>query len=404
MDLAKSGDGWAAPLRILVLSFYYQPDLCAGSFRTTPFVTALCERAPAGTQVDVLSTLPNRYRTFTREAAELESSPGLEVRRVRLPPHRSDFFGQSRAFARFARVALASVADREYDLVFATSSRLMTAALGAEIARRKRARLYLDIRDIFVDTIRDILPRGTGRPVSRALALLESWTMRRADCINLVSPGFVPYFRARYGDRHYSCFTNGIDPEFLQARPARNATRPAILTVLYAGNIGDGQALHEILPALAHALRGRARFVVIGDGGRRARLEQALVQAGVDSVEIKAPLDRGELLAAYYAADVLFLHLGNLPAFESVLPSKLFEYAALGKPILAGVGGYAARFVTQEISNAAVFMPGDAADAVRAFDRLVVADQPRPEFAARYARANIVAAMADQVLALARRG
>ena len=34
----------------------------------------------------------------------------------------------------------------------------MTAALGAWIARRKRARLYLDIRDIFVDTIGDMLP------------------------------------------------------------------------------------------------------------------------------------------------------------------------------------------------------------------------------------------------------
>jgi glycosyltransferase involved in cell wall biosynthesis len=394
----------ARGLRILVLSFYYHPDLCAGSFRTTPFVAALRERAPPGTQVDVLSTLPNRYPSFTREAAQVESSPGLEIQRVQLPPHRSDIAGQSRAFWHFARAALANVADRSYDLVFATSSRLMTAALGAWIARRKQARLYLDIRDIFVDTIGDLLPTGAGWPINRALSFLESWTMRRADCINLVSPGFETYFRARYPDQRLSWFTNGIDPEFLRPPPPRHLAVREQLTILYAGNIGDGQALHRILPGLAGALAGRARFVVIGDGGRRAELQTSLAAAGVGNVEIRPPMERAELLRAYYGADVLFLHLGNLPAFDHVLPSKLFEYASLGKPVLAGVGGYAARFVSREISNAAVFAPCDVASAVQALARLVIADRPRPEFVARYARANIVAAMADEVLALASRG
>jgi glycosyltransferase involved in cell wall biosynthesis len=393
-----------AALRILVLSFYYHPDVCAGSFRATPFVAALCERVPRGTQVEVLTTLPNRYHTFTREAAQIETGPGLEIHRVRLPPHRSDIAGQSRAFLHFARHTLAHVADRNYDLVFATSSRLMTAALGAWIARRKQARLYLDIRDIFVDTIRDVLPPGAGWAVSRAFSLLESWTMRRADRINLVSPGFAAYFRSRYGDRPLSWFTNGIDQEFLRSAPPRAAGERERVTILYAGNIGEGQALHQIMPGLARALRDRARFVVIGDGGRRRELETALAEAGVDTVEIKAPVGRAELLEAYYAADVLFVHLGDRPAFEHVLPSKLFEYGALGKPVLAGVRGYAARFIAQEMSNAAVFAPCDVAGGVAAFARLVLADQPRPEFVARYARADIVGAMADEVLALATLG
>jgi glycosyltransferase involved in cell wall biosynthesis len=388
-------------LRILILSFYYAPDLCAGSFRTTPLVAALCERVPAGTQLDVITTLPNRYQSFTREAAQLETHPGLEIHRVKLPSHRSDIAGQSRAFVHFARETLALVAARNYELVFATSSRLMTAALGALIARRKHARLYLDIRDIFVDTIKDVLPSAAGWPVSRAFSLIESWTMRRADCINLVSPGFESYFRSRYGDRRFSWFTNGIDPEFLQPPPPRSTTVRERVTILYAGNMGDGQALHQILPGLALAMKDRARFVVIGDGGRRAQLEAALAAAGVDNVQIRPPVGRAELLEAYYAADVLFLHLGDRPAFEKVLPSKVFEYASLGKPVLAGVGGYAARFIAQEISNAAVFAPCDVPGAVAAFDRLVIADQPRGEFVARFARANIVAAMAQDVLTLA---
>jgi glycosyltransferase involved in cell wall biosynthesis len=390
-------------MRLLVLSFYYEPDLCAGSFRTTALVAALRERVPAGTQVDVVTTLPNRYSSFSRVAAEVDTEDGLEVRRIRLPSHQSDMLGQSRAFVRFAREALKHVAARDYDLVFATSSRLMTAALGAYIARRKNAPLYLDIRDLFVDTITDVLPAPAAWPARALLTRVESWTMRRADRINLVSRGFEDYFRKRYGKSSLAWFTNGIDEEFLTAVPPA-ATRTATDTrtlVLYAGNIGAGQGLHEILPPLARALRKRARFVVVGDGGRRPLLEAALAAQGIDNVELRAPVSRVELLEAYRGADVLFLHLGSHAAFEKVLPSKVFEYAALGKPILAGVAGYAARFIHEEIANAAVFAPCDAAAAVVAFDSLQMMDRARPEFVAKYARANIARAMADDLLILA---
>ncbi len=388
--------------RILVLTFYYAPDLCAGSFRATPLVAALREQAPRGTQIDVITTRPNRYQTFARDAAECETSDGLEVRRIPLPPHRSDMAGQSRAFAEFARRALEVVAPRSYDLVFATSSRLMTAALGAWIARRKRAALYLDIRDLFVDTIGDVLPAPLAWSTARCFALLERWTVARADRVNLVSRGFEGYFRERYADRPLAWFTHGIDAEFLAppaAPPARDPRDPRAV-ILYAGNIGEGQGLHDILPSLARALRERARFVVIGDGGRRKALQAALVAAGVDSVELRPPMSRAALLQAYRAADVLFLHLGAHRAFERVLPSKLFEYAALGKPVLAGVAGYAAEFVRAEIENAAVFAPCSVAEGVRAFESLQLTERPRASFTAKYARSVIVNGLARDILTL----
>lgn len=389
-------------MRLLVLSFYYSPDLSAGSFRAAALVRALRERAPAGTTIDVVTTLPNRYGSFARAAAQSESSAGVDIRRIALPSHESDMRGQAHAFLRFARGALGAVAGRRYDVVYATSSRLMTAALGAWIARRQRARLYLDIRDLFVDTISDVLP-PLAAPLARlAFAPLESWTLRRADRINLVSPGFAEYFRSRYGERPFAAFTNGIDEEFLTLTPvAASTARSGPATVLYAGNIGSGQGLHELLPALALRLRGRARFIVIGDGGRRRALEEALRREPADNVELRPPMPRAELILAYRQADVLLLNLGRHAAFERVLPSKVFEYAALGKPVLAGVAGYAARFIREELDNAAVFTPGDALAAVHAFGTLRLADAPRPAFVAKYARARIAAAMADDVLALA---
>ena len=55
------------------------------------------------------------------------------------------------------------------------------------------------------------------------------------------------------------------------------------------------------------------------------------------------------LLEYYKNADILFLHLKNIAAFKRVLPSKVFEYGALGKPIVAGVSGYSANFIKQNL-------------------------------------------------------
>jgi Glycosyl transferase 4-like domain/Glycosyl transferases group 1 len=387
-------------LKLLLLSFYFPPDLSAGSFRASALVDALLAILPDGGSMDVITTAPNRYSSFTAEVEATVVDGPLTIRRIALPAHRSDLLGQSRAFMHFARAARRSAGNVPYDIVIATSSRLMTAALGAWIARRARARLYLDIRDIFVDTIGDVFPKLAWvlRP---PLAALERWTLRRADRINLVSPGFEGYFRARYPDRSYAAFTNGIDDEFLNASESTIQAGPAqLLRIVYAGNIGEGQGLHVILPELALRLRQRACFRVIGDGGRRALLLDRLREAGAHNVEVLPPMPRCALLKEYSAADILFLHLNAHAAFEKVLPSKIFEYAATGKPIWAGVAGSAASFIAAEVSNAAVFAPCNPAEAIAKLDGLTLQDQPRPDFVAKYARRNIAKAMAEDILKL----
>jgi hypothetical protein len=389
-------------MKILLLSFYFSPDLCPGSFRAHALVEALLKTMPPGCHIEVITTMPNRYSRFAVAAPALEERPGVTIRRIVLPPHKSGMLDQSKAFLAYARAAKAFAKPGGYDVVCATSSRLMTAVLGASVARRCGARLYLDIRDIFSDTIKDVLPRHVALFAKPVFAMLEGWAIRRADRVNLVSKGFAAYFSARYPNQRYSFFTNGIDDEFLGSG-ADNADRapPAgLVSVVYAGNVGEGQGLHTILPLLANRLHGRARFTVIGDGGRRAALEHAIDELGVDNVTFLPPMKRVDLIDAYRAADVLFVHLNDYDAFKKVLPSKLFEYAATGKPIWAGVDGYAAQFVQEEIENAAVFYPCNVEAAVAAFERLRIAPTARAGFVTKFARGNIVKEMANDIVGL----
>ena len=115
-------------------------------------------------------------------------------------------------------------------------------------------------------------------------------------------------------------------------------------------------------------------------------------------MELLPPIARDKLIEEYLQTDVLFLHLNDYPAFEKVLPSKLFEYAAMGKPIWAGLKGYSAQFVKSEINNSEVFLPGNIADAIEKFESLIFDVEPRVEFVDKFNREDIMKKMAVDIL------
>lgn len=388
-------------MKILLLSFYFPPDLSAGSFRARALVDGLRRQGGGDLQVDVITSMPNRYATFSSEAHHFEDAGWLKIHRMKVPSHDSGMAKQSRTFAAYARQALARTKGAKWDVVVATSSRLMTAALATEVSRRTGAPLYLDIRDIFTDTMGDMLRSSPARIVLPLLKQVERRAVRYAARVNLVSPGFLPYFNEVDPSKSYRLFTNGIDEEFLETS-FEGSGAAAMPTILYAGNIGEGQGLHKIVPKAAKLLEGKAHIQVIGGGGRRSELEQALSSRRSTNVELLDPMSRKQLMQHYRDADILFLHLNNHEAFKKVLPSKVFEYAATGKPILAGLGGYSARFVRENVLGAEVFEPCDAEGMASAFHRLK--EQPpsvqRADFCEAYARIRIMDEWAADIVAL----
>lgn len=391
-------------MRLLVLSFYFRPDLSAGSFRATALAEVLSERLGPADEVRVFTTQPNRYRSFDPEAPVEEREDNVRVTRFPVPKHRSGMADQARSYLAYALPVLRTVwgEREEYDLVFATSSRLITASLGALVARRIDAPLYLDLRDLFPENLSDMFAGRLWSALVPPLRVLEAWTLRSASRVNLVSPGFVDYFRAIRDDLEYRTFINGIDDEFLDVDYrydglSRNGPR----IILYAGNIGEGQGLERVVPGAAVALAPHYEFHIVGDGGRRQELEARVAELSASNVRILDPVPREELIELYRRADLLFVHLNDHDAFQRVLPSKIFEYAATGKPMLAGVEGVSRRFIQEEVSNAAVFPPCDVSGLVEALQTLDMSTRPRHEFVERFRRSAVTTRMAEDILELA---
>lgn len=399
--MAPTGD--KSPLRVLLVSYYFPPDLCAGSFRAKALADALVASG-CDIDLDVVTTEPNRYQSH-RPSIREDEDYAYSVYRVPLPDAHGGLLGQVRSFGQFARKARQLIPGNQYDVVVATSSRLMTACLGAWLAPRLGAKLYLDIRDIFVETITDVFPGPLLWPVRRLFDGMERWALGRADRVNLVSEGFLPYFRQRYQRGDYAFFTNGIDSEFVFSTEPSSGDGVSVESddfpeVVYAGNIGDGQGLDKIIPELAIKTRDYARFTVVGDGGTRGKLVERCRELNAPVTLVDA-VPRSQLLDIYRSADVLFLHLNDLPAFKRVLPSKLFEYAALGKPILAGVSGYAKDFIQERIEGAEVFEPCDVGAAEQALRRLPLKHYRRDAFVNEFRREAIMKRMADDIIHVA---
>lgn len=384
--------------RILYLTFYFEPDLCAGSFRNTPLAFELAKQLEGIAEVDVYTTMPNRYSSFKQEAKEIESKNNLIVHRINIPSHKNGFLDQINSFKTFYNQVKKHTKNKKYNIVFASSSRLFTAYLGQSIAKKKNVKLYLDIRDIFYDGLKDLLNssliKGIALPIIKRI---ERSAFSNATHINLISGGFIPYF-AKYDKPNITSFPNGIDDEFLIDNEDKRILGSGKMRVLYAGNIGEGQGLHKLVPELANNFSNELEFHIIGDGGAKVKLSNKLEELNCNNVFLSDPISRKQLLEEYKKTDYFLIHLNDFEAFKKVLPSKVFELGAYNKPIIVGVGGFAAEFVKENIKNVILFNPCDVKECTSKLKNYKYKNIERTEFIKKFRRANINKDMAESIV------
>lgn len=390
-------------MKILFLTFYFEPDLCAGSFRNTSLFNELIKQLNENDTIDVITTHPNRYKSYKAKAKDRElRGDKVVINRIKIPEHNSGLKGQIKSFRVFFKQSLKIAKNNNYDLVYASSSRLFTAYLGAKIAKKNNAKLYLDIRDIFRESIVEIFnSKSTKKSLNVFLKPIERKTFGRANHINLVSKGFLSYFE-KYKNASLSFYTNGIDDIFIKSANKHNKeiTGKKVKTIVYAGNIGEGQGLDIIIPVAAKKLSNKYKFIIFGDGGAKNKLLNKVEELSLSNVEFKKPISRDLLIEEYNNADFLFLHLNKFKAFERVLPSKLFEYGAFNKPIIAGVGGYAYEFLKEEMGNVILFKPGDVDSFINQMNDFEYTTSQRKNFINNYNRDFINKKMVQSILSI----
>lgn len=217
---------------------------------------------------------------------------------------------------------------------------------------------------------------------------MERVAFERADRLVLISEELIPTVESLGGDRARMVVNpNGVDVERFAPESRGEDVRRRLgfgSDDIVCGFVATFHRWHgvvflaEQLPALMIA-DPRLRFMLVGDGDLRPEAENMVRAAGLsERVRFTGLMAPAEVPAHLAACDILLSpHLpfdDGTPFFGS--PTKLFEYLAAGRPVVASRLGQIGR-VVEDGTTGLLFEPGDAAAFRSAVLRLAADPQLR---------------------------
>ena len=104
-------------MRVLFLTYFYPPDLCAGAFRSEALLSAFGRCAKINSlEVDVLTTQPHRYSTYSSDSAGSESFGFGVIKRFPNVHSSKGRAGDVRNFLKYASNVRHAVKKKKWDL------------------------------------------------------------------------------------------------------------------------------------------------------------------------------------------------------------------------------------------------------------------------------------------------
>ena len=352
-------------MRILVFSHYYCPEGNAPASR----MSAVCSHwVSQGHDVEVITCAPNVPNGVVYEgyANRLLQSETLKLVRVtRVWTYLSANKGAVRRILNFLSYMLAAVFVSWFrgrpDVIVATSPQFFCGWAGLLAARMRirRVPFVLEIRDLWPDSIVAV-GAMQNKTILRLLYRLERWLYAGSDHIVTVGEGYrEDLLEKGVPCEKLSIIPNGVDREIFWPRQATDVMARFGMqnrfTCAYVGTIGMAAGLEVVIEA-AERLRDSGRndisFLLVGDGAERERLEEIARRKGLNNLAFSGRLPKEEMPAILAATDVCLVHLRKVDLFKRVMPSKIFEMAAMKRPIILGVAGHAAKLL--QTANAGV--------------------------------------------------
>jgi colanic acid biosynthesis glycosyl transferase WcaI len=354
-------------MRILFLSQYFPPEPGAPSARVSELAASWVR---AGHDVTVLTAMPNhptgivppeyRGRAIARERID-----GVEV--VRTWIYAAANVGRVRRSLAYTSYAASAIAWGQMhaataDVVIATSPQLLCALAGRVVAAARRVPFVFEVRDLWPESVVAVGALPERHPVVRGLTVLEEGLYRAADAIVVVTDSFRERLIARgQPASKLHVIKNGVDLGRFIPAPRDTALRFQLgwgdkFIVGYVGTHGMAHGLDAVLDVAKElSARDDIRFLFVGEGAERSRLEARARAESIDSARFLGVLPRDRMNEVYATLDLALVSLRKTELFTTVIPSKIFEIAAMARPIVISVDGEARAIVEQ--SGGGVFVP-----------------------------------------------
>jgi len=347
----------AAP-RILFIGVNYAPEPTG----IGPYTTGMAEGLAArGWDVRVLTSFPHYpWWEVPPEHATLPArsrAADVEVHRLHhYIPREHKMATRAAHEISFGRRAVATRWGRP-DAVVLVSPALLAARMCAAKARLSGIPVVTWVQDIYTLGVSEA---GSGAG-EKAIARCESGLANISERVVVIHDRFRRLFTERLGVRR----PVDVVRNWSHVPDLRNRRDPAVrrrlgwadddVVVLHAGAMGAKQGLESVVRAsqLAAERGSNVRFVLLGDGNRRAELEAMGANPRLQFID---PLGDDDFHAALGAADMLLIN--ERPGLtEMSVPSKMTTYFATGLPVLAAVDESSTTFDEMQAAGAGVCVP-----------------------------------------------
>lgn len=346
-------------MRILFLTHYYPPEGNAPASR----VSALAKRwVAAGHEVTVVTCFPNVpdgkvYDGYQNAWTSEEIMEGVKVIRIwtYLAPNKGTVKRMINYVSYMGSAFMHCFLMRKPDVMIATSPQFFCGFSGVLLHWFRGFPFVLEIRDIWPESISAVnaeLPAW----MLKLTGILEKLMYRSARHIVTVGDGYVERLKKRgVPENKLSVVMNGVDRTLFYPRPVNHDLLKKYgidgkFICSYIGTIGMACGLKTALDA-AEILRKRGddhiRILLVGDGAMKQELEADAKRRGLTNVIFTGRRPKDEIPEWIASSDVNFVHLKKSELFTSVVPSKIFESAGCGRPVLMGVEGFSRKLVME---------------------------------------------------------
>jgi glycosyltransferase involved in cell wall biosynthesis len=236
------------------------------------------------------------------------------------------------------------------DLLIATTPYMfMIPIVGFGIKGKK----ILDIRDLVWEYIAE--KSFVKKIIKKIFRIIMKSGIKKFDQIIVTNDREKKLLEEKYIARKIDIIPNGISLErYEKLSKIENKLNTHPFTVTYLGNIGFAHNL-KLLVSVAKELPD-INFVIIGDGMELQDIKTYASKNEISNVHFTGKLDWDEIKPYYEESSVLYAQLQK--RLPSAMPSKLFEYASTGLPIIYGGTGHAVSFVNK-LEQSMVIEPDD---------------------------------------------
>ncbi|AMO48149.1 colanic acid biosynthesis glycosyl transferase WcaI [Kosakonia oryzendophytica] len=208
------------------------------------------------------------------------------------------------------------------------------------LAKLSGARTVLHIQDYEVDAMLGLGMAGKGKSgrVARLAAAFERSGLHNVDNVSTISRSMMNKAREKgVAADKIIFFPNwsevarfrDVDAESVAQLRRHLGLPDDKKIILYSGNIGEKQGLENVIEAAARLQNHPWLFVIVGQGGGKARLEKMVSERGLDNVKF-FPLQPYDALPALLSLGDCHLVIQKRGAADAVLPSKLTNILAVG--------------------------------------------------------------------------